>query len=71
MRNKSNNGSFLEERDVIMKIIICHLSIFILTVHTKAELDISIGSKHRHDEKKSVGMYKTKEEVERAPRFEP
>ena len=53
-----------------MKILICHLSVFILTVHTKAELDISIGSKHRHDEKKSVGMYKTKEEVERAPRFE-
>ena len=34
-----------------------------------AELDISIGSKARHDsqQKLSKGMYKTKEEVERPP----
>merc|ERR1719342_366594 len=47
-----------------MKFILCYFSLFILTVI--AELDISIGSNLRH-EKKSVGMYKTKEEVERPP----
>ena len=36
-----------------------------------AELDISIGSKARHDSPKtSKGMYKTKEEVERPPTWD-
>ena len=37
----------------------------------RAELDISIGSKARHDSPKtSKGMYKTKEEVERPPTWD-
>ena len=51
----------------------CGLIISLLTsvLIAGAELDISIGSKARHDyPRTSKGMYKTKEEVERPPTWD-